>query len=86
MEQTTKDRTELIMAEKLAAEGIISITDTDQSSMITHRSPYESCTRPANPVGSSHEYRNSDNTIRANSPFRLNNGIELVGWGYLHIA
>lgn len=75
------------MAERLISEGTISMTDAAPlSSSVTVYSSGTEHTRPANPVGSSHEYRNSDNTIRANSPFRLNNGIELVGWGYLHIA
>ncbi len=73
------------MAERLISEGTISMTDAAPSSVTVYSSDTKH-TRPANPVGSNHNYRNSDNTIRANSPFRLNNGIELVGWGYLHIA
>ena len=73
------------MTEQLISEGTISVSDAEKPDMLRYNTD-GSHTRPANPVGSSHSYRNSDNTIRANSPFRLNNGIELVGWGYLHIA
>lgn len=39
-----------------------------------------------NPVGWSYRYRNYDEEHNPYTPFRITDGCELGGWGYLHIA